>query len=120
MGLEFTSYFALLEKGLYKVGKNFLVQTDPDDNVDCNFFFKFCLFVVVVSFFFWAFCFVFLQAAFGNYYSEDLAETLQMYHRSGRSFDELDNTIADFCDASYFQVRKIRLRTKLIIKKFPR
>lgn len=119
MGLEFTSYFALLEKGLYKVVKNFLVQTDPGDNEDCNFFFKFCLFVVVVSFFL-AFCFVFLQAAFGNYYSEDLAETLQMYHRSGRSFDELDNTIADFCDASSFQVRKIRLHTKLNIKKFPR
>ena len=69
------------------------------------------------SFFYYfvlSFCyFVFLQAAVGNYYSEDLAETLQMYHRSGRSFDELDNTIADFCEASSFGVGKIRLNTKL-------
>lgn len=33
LGLEFTSYFALLEKGLYKVGKDFLVQIDQGDDV---------------------------------------------------------------------------------------
>lgn len=37
-----------------------------------------------------------------NYYSEDLAEILQLYHRSRRSFDELNNTIHDFCEASFF------------------
>ena len=51
LGLEVTSYYSLLEKGLYKVGKDFLAQIDPGDNVDCNFF-QFCLFVVVVSSFF--------------------------------------------------------------------
>ena len=43
----------------------------------------------------------------GNVYSEDLVETLEQYHRSGRSLDSLDGTISGFCDKSFFDVRTV-------------
>lgn len=71
-----------------------------------------CLFCYLSCFVFLFLLLFFLQAGVGNYYSEDLAEILQLYHRSRRSFDELNNTIHDFCEASFFDVRKIRLNTE--------
>ena len=96
---------------LAKISQLKLIQATMQTAIFFNFV---CLLLLFLLFFCcFLFCFVFLQAAFENYYSEDLAETLQMYHRSGRSFDELDNTIADFCDASSFKVRKICLHTNM-------
>ncbi|XP_068674901.1 endothelin-converting enzyme homolog isoform X1 [Montipora foliosa] len=42
------------------------------------------------------------RALVGNLYSEDLVETLQQYHRSGRSLLDLDKTIYDFCEETSF------------------
>ena len=47
----------------------------------------------------------------GNLYSEDLVETLQQYHRSGRSLLDLDKTIYDFCEETSFSVSVIWLNS---------
>ena len=53
------------------------------------------------------FCVSPIQPAGRNSFSEGLIESLQRYHRSGRSLDSLEKTIEEFCEDTFFDARNL-------------